>query len=411
MSENYQLILNCRICKSSKLQSIINLGEQPLANSLLNDAKTSEITVPLELIRCDNCTTVQLSVNVSPEIMFNEYYWVTGTTKTAMDHLESLAKSLQAKIAKNKPRLLEVGCNDGSLLKVLQKNSFGELIGVDPAKNIIDQINSKDLQLFTNFFNLEFAKNFTDNYEPVDFVVARNVFSHVPDVVQCLEAVSMILNEDGIFVMEFHEATKILNEIHYDSIYHEHTFYHSIRSISEAASLVGLYPFDIETSPISGGSFIVYFDRKIRDKTANLIDHEKTEIDSGVLTLDKWKTFAELALLNIEEIRKYLQFNSTKKICGFGASARSSTLMNAVGSKFKTLIGIADNNPIKNKKYSPGLHLLIDKPMEIIDKSTEIIILFPFNFEDEILDYLRKELKWSGEVFIPLPSIPRIIKI
>jgi len=411
MSEHYELITICRICKSSKLQSIIHLGEQPLANSLLSEKKENEIFVPLELMRCDDCTTIQLSVNVKPELMFNDYYWVTGTTNTALSHLKNLTKILQDKNSIEKPRLLEVGCNDGSLLKLLDEDSFGELIGVDPAKNIVDRIEANNLQLFAEFFDLDFAKRFIKSNKLVDFVVARNVFSHVPDVVQCLEAVSILLEQNGIFVMEFHEATKIVSEFHYDSIYHEHTFYHSIRSISEAASRAGLYPFDIETSPISGGSFIIFFDKRIRDKSKQLVKYEELEINSGVLNYDKWEFFAQNSKSNIEETRKYLISNKSKKICGFGASARSSTLMNAVGKEFRNLVGIADNNQYKSKKFSPGLHLLIDNPHKIININVDIIILFPFNFEQEILSYLKDELNWSGEVFIPLPSKPRIIKI
>jgi SAM-dependent methyltransferase len=411
MSESYRLITVCRICKSSELQSILYLGEQPLANSLLADKEENEKYIPLELVRCNLCTTVQLSVNVNPELMFNEYYWVTGTTNTAISHLENLVEFLQAKNSKERPRLLEVGCNDGSLLKLLEEISFGELIGVDPAKNIVDHIDSKGIQLFAEFFDLNFAKEFINNNELLDFVVARNVFSHVPDVVECLEAVSVLLNKNGIFVMEFHEAAKIVNEFHYDSIYHEHTFYHSIRSISEAASRAGLYPFDIDTSPISGGSFILYFDKKIRVKSKKLINYEELENNSGVLTYDKWKIFAENSKSNIEAIRNYLLHNETKKICGFGASARSSTLMNAVGEEFKKLVGIADNNKIKHKKFTPGIHLIVDNPHKLINESIEIVIIFPFNFEKEILNYLVEEANWTGEVFIPLPNKPRIIRI
>ena len=106
-----------------------------------------------------------------------------------------------------------------------------------------------------------------------------------------------------------------------------------------------------------------------------------------------------------------MTLNKAKKMSGFGASARSSTLMNAVGDEFKNLVGIADNNPHKCKKLSPGLHVLIDNPREVINKSVEIIILFPFNFEREILSFLKHDLKWSGEVYLPLPSRPRVITI
>ena len=124
MQKSYKLITNCRICDSSKIDSILNLGNQPLANALREiDDLTEEIYIPLEIIRCDNCTTVQLSVNVDPDIMFKEYFWVTGTTKTATDHLERLSTFISKRCIKSNPSLLEVGSNDGSLLKILQENN------------------------------------------------------------------------------------------------------------------------------------------------------------------------------------------------------------------------------------------------------------------------------------------------
>jgi 2-polyprenyl-3-methyl-5-hydroxy-6-metoxy-1,4-benzoquinol methylase len=411
MSSNFEVVLNCRICQSLDLQSILNLGEQPLANALIDSDKDKEIFAPLELIRCNKCTTMQLSVNVNPELMFKDYLWVTGTTKTALEHLDKLSELIETKCLVTGKSLLEVGCNDGSLLKILSKKSFSRLIGVDPAKNIIDAIDSPSLELYSEFFNLQFASEFIKKSNRVDIVIARNVFSHVPDIVSCLKAVNMVLSEDGIFIMEFHEASKIAEEFHYDSIYHEHTFYHSIRSVSEAAKFAGMQPFDIDFSPISGGSFILYFTKNQRTKTDKLKKAELTEIDSGVLGYEKWKEFAENSRNNMAEIKEYLSKNTNLTICGFGASARSSTLINAVGKEFLTMVGIADNNKFKNGKKSPGSHIRIESPYQIIDQSVDIVILFPFNFEKEIIEFLENELKWSGEIFLPLPNKPRVIRL
>ena len=412
MQKSYKLITNCRICDSSKIDSILNLGNQPLANALREaDDTTEEIYIPLEIIRCDNCTTVQLSVNVDPDIMFKEYFWVTGTTKTATDHLEKLSTFISKRCIKSNPSLLEVGSNDGSLLKILKENDFGQLYGVDPAKNIVESINEPEIIFYTDFFNYSFTENFTRLNGNVDIVVARNVFSHVPDLVNCLKGVANLLTDDGLFVIEFHEATKILTEIHYDSIYHEHTFYHSIKSISEAAKIAGLNPFDIEISPISGGSFILFFSKKLKEKTPNLMGYEISENKSGVLTIQKWQEFAKKSLKNIEDVREYLNNNLGRKICGFGASARSSTLVNAIGSECQNIVGIADNNPLKQGKLSPGIHLQIESPKKLITSDVDIVIVFPFNFEKEIIIFLEETLDWSGEVYLPLPNVPRVLKI
>ena len=412
MQKSYKLITNCRICDSSKIDSILNLGNQPLANALREaDDTTEEIYIPLEIIRCDNCTTVQLSVNVDPDIMFKEYFWVTGTTKTATDHLEKLSTFISKRCIKSNPSLLEVGSNDGSLLKILKENDFGQLYGVDPAKNIVESINEPEIIFYTDFFNYSFTKNFTRLNGNVDIVVARNVFSHVPDLVNCLKGVANLLTDDGLFVIEFHEATKILTEIHYDSIYHEHTFYHSIKSISEAAKIAGLNPFDIEISPISGGSFILFFSKKLKEKTPILMGYEISENKSGVLTIQKWQEFAKKSLKNIEDVREYLNNNLGRKICGFGASARSSTLVNTIGSECQNIVGIADNNPLKQGKLSPGIHLQIESPKKLITSDVDIVIVFPFNFEKEIITFLEETLDWSGEVYLPLPNAPRVLKI
>lgn len=412
MQSNYNLITNCRICNSSKIDSILNLGNQPLANALRNnDDLSEEIYIPLEIIRCENCTTVQLSVNVNPDIMFKEYFWVTGTTKTATDHLEKLSIFISTRCTKKDPSLLEVGSNDGSLLKILKKRNFGQLYGVDPAKNIVDSINEPGVIFYTDFFNYNFTNSFVESNGKVDIVVARNVFSHVPDLVNCLKGVANLLNEDGLFVIEFHEATKILTEIHYDSIYHEHTFYHSIKSISEAAKIVGLNPFDIEISPISGGSFILFLSNQHKEKTSKLKDLENNENNSGVLTIEKWEKFANESLKNLQEIREYISNNKNKRLCGFGASARSSTLINAIGGECKNIVGLADNNPLKQGKLSPGAHLEIQNPNNLINSNIDIIIIFPFNFEKEIIRFLKDTLNWSGEIYLPLPNSPRVIEI
>jgi SAM-dependent methyltransferase len=412
LQKSYKLITNCRICDSAKIDSILNLGNQPLANALREaDDTTEEIYIPLEIVRCDNCTTVQLSVNVDPDIMFKEYFWVTGTTKTATDHLKKLSTFISKRCIKSNPSLLEVGSNDGSLLKILKENDFGQLYGVDPAKNIVESINEPEIIFYTDFFNYSFTENFTRLNGNVDIVVARNVFSHVPDLVNCLKGVANLLTDDGLFVIEFHEATKILTEIHYDSIYHEHTFYHSIKSISEAAKIAGLNPFDIEISPISGGSFILFFSKKLKEKTPNLMGYEISENKSGVLTIQKWQEFAKKSLKNIEDVREYLNNNLGRKICGFGASARSSTLVNAIGSECQNIVGIADNNPLKQGKLSPGIHLQIESPKKLITSDVDIVIVFPFNFEKEIIIFLEETLDWSGEVYLPLPNAPRVLKI
>ena len=404
LNTDFKTIINCRICNSEKLQEILDLGIQPLANNLRSfEEQTLERKFPLILLRCSDCTSIQLSVNVNPNLMFQEYLWITGTSQSARDHCDNLADYI-SEFSKEFSVILEIGSNDGTLLKALKEKTNSKLHGVDPAQNIIESFQEDGIQNHNSFFDLNFASSFYSKFGAVDVVIARNVLSHVPDILEVMNGIDLILAPEGICLIEFHEASKILTEIHYDSIYHEHTFYHSIKSMTKALSHVGLIPFDLIKSPISGGSFVLVSSRNGIKASSRLNEAEQYEELLGVHDEKAWINFAKLSKRNLTSINKYLVENSNRKIRAFGASARSSTLINAIGDNSKYLTAIADNNPLKWGKYSPGQHLLIDSPKEIIEKDTEIVFICPFNFETEITTYLAKELDWHGEVVLPLPS-------
>ncbi len=406
LEADYTTITNCRTCESSNLNQILNLGEQPLANSLLINPDEVELFVPLIIIRCDDCSTIQLSVNVNPKLMFQEYLWVTGTSESSRKHCQDLANS----VIKNSPNavsILEIGSNDGTLLKELKFKGVKRLIGVDPAKNISAAIQERDFDIYAEFFSLEFAREFKGRNENVDVVVARNVLSHVPDLKDVMAGISEIISEDGLVVIEFHEATKILTELHYDSIYHEHTFYHSIKSMAAALEKIGFKIFDLIKSPISGGSFVIFASRKDLPKSRILLDAIQSETITGLYDLEAWRNFAEEVSRHLNLLRARLNNSHNETWRSFGASARSSTLMNAIGPVSKNLVAVADNNPLKSHRYSPGIHLLIEKPEQVIDNKVTHVFIFAFNFEEEIVEHLRDTLHWSGKVYVPFPNSPR----
>jgi SAM-dependent methyltransferase len=404
LKSDFKIISHCRICRSTQLQEILDLGIQPLANNLLSSKDfNSEKKFPLILLRCSACTAIQLSVNVNPKLMFQEYLWVTGTSQIAQEHCNKLANYI-SEISSKSSIILEIGSNDGTLLKALKQKTKSKLHGVDPAHNIINAFVEEGIINHNSFFDHNFASAFLKDFGTVDIVIARNVLSHVPDINEVMNGIDLILAPKGICIIEFHEASKILKEVHYDSIYHEHTFYHSIKSMTAALAHVGLAPFDLISSPISGGSYVLISSRGINKATNVLKQAKQVEEKSGVHDEKAWQNFAKSAKGNLLSINEFLNENSNRKIKAFGASARSSTLLNAIGENSKKLTAFADNNPLKWGKYSPGQHLLINSPKKIIQKETEIVFICPFNFETEITNYLSKELNWHGEVVVPLPN-------
>ena len=407
----YEEVKNCRTCLSSNLEIVLDLGLHPLANSLLDYEDQSETLIPLILVRCTDCTTVQLSVNVKPELMFQNYLWVTGTTQTALNHCDSLAKLIIEKSEIASPRALEIGSNDGTLLEALVRNGAKEVIGVDPASNLQPIHLSGAIKLVEGFFDSSLSKRISKDFEKVDLVVARNVLSHVPSLNDVMHGIDEIVHENGMIVIEFHEASKILTELHYESIYHEHTFYHSIRSVQAALSQIGFRIFDISESPISGGSHVIYASKREKSPSLNLLAAMKEEESKGVYLADAWREFARLSLENLTNLRNLFEANSSSKWIAFGASARSSTLLNSVGINAKILGSIADHNPLKQGKYSPGLHMPIVSPRKAITTEIEKVFICAFNFEDEIVEFLTNEMQWHGEVVLPLPLTVRSYKV
>ena len=414
MIEEYDFVevLNCRSCGVAALEEILNLGDHPLANSLLTQKSISdEKRFPLVLMRCNHCTTLQLSINVNPKILFSSYFWVTGTSRTTLDYCQDLAKNVLDRIQVKKPKILEIGSNDGTLLLEFEKLGAGDTFGIDPAENVIPELSHSKITYIPEFFTEDFAKRFVQKYGQVDLVIARNVLSHVPDLNDVMRGINLVLSPEGMCITEFHDANKIISEIQYDSIYHEHTYYHSLRSMTFALANASLKPFDGYVGPISGGCIVLFSsrqDKKISDGLLSLLEAENA---LGVYSIKSWKEFASQVLSNIASIKSELKMISNSNICAFGSSARSSTLLNAIGGESKTIAGIADNNPRKWGMLSPGLHLPIANPSTLINDTVKTIFICAFNFEMEIVNQLKNELNWSGEVIVPLPNVLRKYRI
>jgi hypothetical protein len=181
--------------------------------------------------------------------------------------------------------------------------------------------------------------------------------------------------------------------------------------MTEAQSKIGLIPFDILDSPISGGSHVLISSRIPIPPSERLLEAIKREEASGVQSEKAWMDFARKSEENLEEIRSFLMKNKDTTLIAFGASARSSTLINAIGDIANSLTAVADNNPLKWNKLTPGSHLPIDSPKLLINENVEIVFICPFNFEEEIVQCLQRDLGWHGKVFLPLPGKPRIYSI
>ena len=307
--------------------------------------------------------------------------------------------------------ILEVGSNDGTFLKVLQRRGH-KVLGVDPAVNIGEVARAAGVPTVSDFFSVNLARDLVKNHQKFDVVIARNVLPHVSDLHSVIAGIKESLAVDGIAIFEFHRADMILEELHYDSIYHEHLYLHSLKSIENIANRYGLLAFDVDESPISGGSFVAYFSLSILTESSSLKAAREHESKLQIGSLEAWQKFSQSAKNHILKFRN-LVLNSVaekKKIIGFGASARSSTLLNAAGLCSDQILAIADNNEWKQGLMTPGSAIKITSLQDALLVRPDVVVLLAWNFKSELLAQL-KEVGFSGEVIIPLPGNPCIERI
>jgi len=389
---------------------ILDLGNQPLANSLRETSDNfQEQRYPLRLVHCGKCGLLQIDVTVDPKLMFTDYNWVTSTSLSSIQHCNNFVRESIQRGSHKPLSILEIGSNDGTLLKEYAKAGVKKLVGIEPASNLTWGY-GEEMDVENLFFNSINAYKLLSRYGEFEFIVARNVFSHVPDFLDVARGISALMNLKSIFFIEFHWAYEILQGLHYDSIYHEHTYYHSISGITDVLATVGLNVYDVFKSPISGGSVVLLATKDHKEPSGELTELRNLEEQVKIRDFSTWEQFGSTALKNIDELRDFIVGSETRRICAFGASARSSTILNSIGERAHHILSIGDNNPRKWGKYAPGLQIPIESVEKMISRDPEVIVVFPFNFKTEILDQLVK-LNWSGMVFFPIPHPPKLFSI
>lgn len=405
-------LLECRICNSKDIVPILDLGDQPLANSLKKEKTQAEILFPLQICQCKNCSVIQLTETINAKLLFNEYVWVTGTSKVAKEYSQIFFNRSKKYLKSKKDFILEVASNDGTFLKPFKENGF-KVLGVDPASNIAEIANRRGIKTITEFFGTQSSKAILEKEGKANLIFARNVIPHVENVKDVINAISNLLSENGVAIIEFHRADVILDELHYDSIYHEHLFYFSIHSLSFLLNSFDLYPFDLDISPISGGSFVIYFSKERKIKSKTLIEREKQELNLGVDKLINWKNFSSKVMEHKKKIVKIVSkfHKSQKKIIAYGASARSSTFLNFCELSYEDLNVVADKSPMKQGLFTPGTSIPIVSPEEALRDKPDVILLLAWNFKDEIIEELKTKYLWKGKIILPLPYEPIVIDI
>lgn len=404
-------IKKCRICDAPLEKPFFDLGKHPLANSLLRSSNEREQYYPLALVRCASCSLIQLTYTVPPKKLFSHYVWVTGTSKTARDfsytfYEELVARTYDAK----KGYVLEVACNDGTFLKPFMRAGYN-VFGVDPAKNIVEIAQKDGVSSQCLFWGYKEAKTIQKNRGKARMIFARNVLAHVADPVDFVKGLAYCLDDDGTLAIEVHYAAGVIQGLQYDSIYHEHLCYFTLRSLSHLMSKCGLRIFDVLDSPIGGSGLIIYAQKRKKKESPRVQKRRAWEAKHKINTITTWMRFAHRCAIHRDKITNLLHKALTMgTVIGWGASARSSTLLNYCKIGPTSIQCIADLNPLKQGLYTAGTHIQIAAPDAAMKMNPACVVILGWNFTHEIKEILRKQYRYSNAYLIPLPTTPRLIK-
>ncbi len=418
-------IQNCRVCQSKNIKQFFDLGRQALANSLLKSPDEKEETYPLALFWCADCNLVQLGYTVDPGILFSHYVWVTGTSKGANEFAEKFyAETVLRTGNLNGKYVLEIASNDGTFLKPFQ-NGGAKVLGIDPAENIAEIANKNGVPTKALFFGTDTAREILKTEGPAQFVFARNVLPHVANTRDFVEGLALSVADEGIVAIEAHSAKIILEELHYDSIYHEHLCYFTFKSLERLLNDFGLFIFDIAKSPISGGSMVVYAEKnqkslllpprrdsggqaKVKNQNDAARNYRDDEMKNKTNELASWENFAKQSAAHRDKLNALLrEAQKNGVIVGWGASARSSTMLNFCGIDSSLISSIIDKNPLKKGLFTAGTHIPIVSPEEGMRQNPQTVCILAWNFKEEIIEELKNKFGFKGGYVIPLPGEPR----
>ena len=404
--ENYILKQKCRICSSKNLTMILDLGKQPPANSFIDQSELNSLEhkFPLRLFWCKDCYLVQLLDIVNKEYLFKNYLYMTSASKPIVEHFKKYAQDIHQEFLQkeNSPFIVEIGSNDGSLLKEFKKLDT-QILGIEPAINLSDLANQSNITTKNTFFSSEISKEIVKTRN-ASVVVANNVIAHVEDLQDLMHGVQILIGNNGIFIFEVPYLVDLIKNLEFDTIYHEHLSYFSILPLLKLVQQFGLEIFDIRKQSVHGGTLRIFVSKKgnypINNSVKIFIDDESK---LGLDKIDFYKKFS----IDVKELKKELLKilsklkKENKSVFGYGAPAKGNVLLNYCGIDTKFIDYIIDTTPLKQGKFTPGMHIPIIAPSNL--NNGDVAFLLAWNYEFEILEKEKIFMNNGGKFLIPIP--------
>lgn len=407
-------MINCKMCQSKDLKKFLDLGFTPPADQFKrkDQLKEAEISYPLEVCVCGNCGLIQLNHVVSPEVLYrNDYPYESSTTKTGHEHWASFAQNVVSKLnLGNDDLVVDIGSNVGVLLGEFKKLGT-KVEGVDPAPNIVMLAHERGIDTICDFFNEESVDKILASKGNASVITGTNVFAHIEDLDTLMVNVKKLLNDKGVFIFEAPYFLNLLNHLEYDTIYHEHLSYLSVKPLVPFFAKHGMEVFDVVQSDIHGGSFRVFVANKGQHKVEPIVTEMiKDEENKKIYDLETLKEFADKVKKNRDELLWLLHSlkKEGKTIVGVSAPAKGMTLLNYCHIGSHLLDAVTEKSTLKIGRVTPGGHIPVVSDDYLLEHQPDYALLLAWNFADEIMKNLSEYKKRGGKFIIPIP-MPKIV--
>ncbi len=390
---------------------MLALTPTPPANAFVPESELGreQQCFPLDVHQCRDCGHVQLLDVVDPQVLFGDYVYVAGTSPVFVDHFRRYAAVMVEGCGLRPDGLVvDIGSNDGTLLGFFRDAGM-RVLGVDPARDIARRANEAGIETRTAFFTPEVAREIRSERGEASLVTANNVFAHADDLAGIVEGAKILLAPDGLFVFEVSYLVDVFEKTLFDTIYHEHLSYHSVAPLRRFFAGLGMEILDAQRIDTHGGSIRVAVQKAggrlaARPSVNRLVAHEDR---LGLGDPETLRAFADrIAGVRTELVGLLRRLASEgKRIAGYGAPAKATTLVYHFDLGPETIAFIVDDSPLKQGLYSPGKHIPVLPSSALVERNVDYAVVLAWNFADSIIRNSEAYRRAGGRFVVPLPEV------
>lgn len=399
----------CRACGSQRLESILDLGSQPLPAEYGRTPDEVLDVFPLLMRICSQCGLGQLGEYVLPERIFHhDYPYLSSASSTWVEHARDYAVAMQKALELGaKSLVIELASNDGYLLSAFQLLGV-PVLGIEPAENVASIARAEGIPTLTKFFGAQTASMILASHGHPRLIVANNVFAHIPDMHDFTAGIAILADDQTIITIENPSFTELLKRTLFDTIYHEHYSYLTAHSVREVARAHGLDLVHVDQLPTHGGSnrYWLSRSRQIDETVSTTLQAER---DAGLFDAKVWEAFACRAKTAVEGLRKWFSDRrlAGDVVVGYGAAHKGNTFLNAVGDASKTLVYVVDASPEKQGRFLPGSQVPVLPPEQLASANPTDVLILPWNIAPELFQRIRK-LAPDARIWVAQPDMQQL---